>query len=135
MSDASPPIFAWLKEWWQLLAGLALIVGGVVRTAFFLGSQARKLRFIGENQDKILHIIPVDALEKGLMLQTVNDCNDRRANCGINKVVRELHGDVKKLMELKKVSDEKFEKALTTLINRIPDLKSEDREQVQKEMI
>jgi len=134
-ADTTPSIFDWLKMWWELLLGIALIAAGAVRSAFFLGGQARKLRAVADTVDKIQNIIPNEALEKGFMLQTVNNCNDRRATCGIDKVVHELSSDIKRLIRLQETSRVKYTEAIIMLINRLPDLDADAREEISKKLV
>jgi len=135
MSDDNihPPIFTWVANNLSWLIPLVVAVcGGIwywIQRMVFDPLKAHK-----KTLDSILRVIPPTAIEKKLVLQTVNDCSETRNACSIHTVVEELGTDIKTILTNQTVGNRRIVMAVTTLANRLP-LKPEDREEVLKDLL
>jgi len=81
------------------------------------------VRPMKDDMEKIKRMIAPDALEKGYQIQTIPECDRRRAKCpgavSSESIIQALADDIKDLLESHRTDSLKNRTALTMLINNI----------------
>ena len=119
----TPPIFYWIKDNWQWLSVGAAIIAAAITSwiRFFI---LNRIKIIGSMQNKIVRVIPVDALENGLLLATQDGCAANRASCQNHIITEELMATMTVMKQ-----------AMALVIGHNHDIPQDKKDEVMKELM